>query len=250
MTDKDERMKDAVAELRFASDGIVNMLAANLTPKESFMRDLAADLSYAASAIASQAAEIAALKERLRWRDAAKEQPRDGVLQLVVAGGNYELMYKTNSKYWNYDPIPAWWMPLQDIPGNTPTLADPILATLNDQKMPLFRRGAKAMTDKAEWPMSVFVAYDAAEPFKYFVHCLDRNMAQEDVQEYIRADIADELRKSRDHHASTIFIQEGRIASQAAEIAALQKDLVRYNEPSPMYVGRIEGFRIIEDQQP
>jgi len=62
MTDKDERMKDTVAELRFASDGIVNMLAANLTPKESFMRDLAADLSYAASAIASQAAEI----ERLR----------------------------------------------------------------------------------------------------------------------------------------------------------------------------------------
>ena len=66
MTDKDERMKDAVAELRFASDGIVNMLAANLTPKESFMRDLAADLSYAASAIASQASEIAALKAHLK----------------------------------------------------------------------------------------------------------------------------------------------------------------------------------------
>jgi len=39
---------------------------------------------------------------------------------------------------------------------------------------------------------------------------------------YIRADIADELRKSRDHHASTIFIQEARIVSQAAEIAALK----------------------------
>ena len=51
------------------------------------------------------------------------------------------------------------------------------------------------MTDKAEmpkeWPKSVFVAYDAAEPFRYFVHCLDRKMAQEDVQEYIRADLYD-----------------------------------------------------------
>ena len=41
---------------------------------------------------------------------------------------------------------------------------------------------------------------------------------------YIRADLADELRKSRDHHASTIFIQEGRIASQAAKIANLQAE--------------------------
>jgi len=41
---------------------------------------------------------------------------------------------------------------------------------------------------------------------------------------YIRADIADELRKSRDHHASTIFIQEARIVSQAAEIAALKAE--------------------------
>jgi len=65
MTDKDERMKDAVAELRFASDGIVNMLAANLTPKESFMRDLAADLSYAASAIASQAARLEAAQRTI-----------------------------------------------------------------------------------------------------------------------------------------------------------------------------------------
>ena len=40
---------------------------------------------------------------------------------------------------------------------------------------------------------------------------------------YIRADIADELRKSRDHHASTIFIQEARIASQAAEIERLRE---------------------------
>ena len=42
--------------------------------------------------------------------------------------------------------------------------------------------------------------------------------------EYVRADISDELRKSRDHHASTIFIQEGRIASQAAKIANLQAE--------------------------
>ena len=77
-----------------------------------------AELAEMEQIVAEASVEIAALKEQLRWRDASKEQPRDGVLQLVVAGGNYELMYKTNSKYWNYDSIPAWWMPLQDIPGD------------------------------------------------------------------------------------------------------------------------------------
>jgi len=85
MTDKDERMKDAVAELRFASDGIVNMLAANLTPKESFMRDLAADLSYAASAIASQAAEIERLRHEIevlrRYGNKAATQVADAELR-------------------------------------------------------------------------------------------------------------------------------------------------------------------------
>ena len=45
--------------------------------------------------------------------------------------------------------------------------------------------------------------------------------------EYVRADISDELRKSRDHHASTIFIQGARIASQAAEIERLRAALER-----------------------
>ena len=60
------------------------------------------------------------------------------------------------------------------------------------------------MDDKAEWPKSVFVAYDSADVFKYFVHCLDRNMAQEEVQEYFHADL---------------------VAAQAGEIAELRRQL-------------------------
>jgi len=109
MTDKDERMKDAVAELRFASDGIVNMLAANLTPKESFMRDLAADLSYAASAIASQAAEIAALRaeiERLKlYEDWTPDEHKRVVAQLAdkaaeIAALREGLPVPPRNEYW------------------------------------------------------------------------------------------------------------------------------------------------------
>jgi len=83
MTDKDERMKDTVAELRFASDGIVNMLAANLTPKESLMRDLAADLLYAASTISLQASEIAVLRERITTYERESSDHHEFVLAQI-----------------------------------------------------------------------------------------------------------------------------------------------------------------------
>lgn len=68
------------------------------------------------------------------------------------------------------------------------------------------------MTDKAEMPVDLWISEYVAN--LWVTEC-------QGTTRYIRTDIADELRKSRDHHASTIFIQEARIASQAAEIAAL-----------------------------
>ena len=81
------------------------------------------------------------------------------------------------------------------------------------------------MTDKAEMPDEIW----ASNLGGWWSHVTNAATTR-----YIRAGLADELRKSRDHHASTIFIQEGRIASQAAEIEritdvwhALHKENIR-----------------------
>jgi len=82
------------------------------------------------------------------------------------------------------------------------------------------------MTDKAELPDEIWAS-------TLVVTDDDPNMVMgfwgprrfKDGVRYIRAGLADELRKSRDHHASTIFIQEARIASQAAEIERLRESL-------------------------
>jgi len=92
------------------------------------------------------------------------------------------------------------------------------------------------MTDKAELPDEIWAS-------TLVVTDDDPNMVMgfwgprrfKDGVRYILADIADELRKSRDHHASTIFIQEGRIASQASEIAALKAKLAHYTYKTDPY---------------
>jgi len=61
--------------------------------------------------------------------------------------------------------------------------------------------------------------------------------------EYVRADISDELRKSRDHHASTIFIQGARIASQAAEIALINEWRKELEDQNRQLIADIERLR-------